>query len=177
MAVNELPSAPHFERKLTDVLSFGCLLAFAVAPAFAVFDGVSSQARLAVIHVALTLMLVPEIVSEVVQGTGELSAALVGLSSLVFLVLLTSILSHRFPLFQKLVESEPTILISNGRLMTQQMNAERIVPEELMSEMHKQGLEALADVKWAILESSGNITFIPRSQALPHGSTGDTNRE
>ncbi len=203
MAANQPPSPPRIQRQFTSVLAFACLLAFAAALTLALFDEVSTQAKLAVVHVAIifgvllcvfrvigkrelsrlspfefvTLMLVPEIVSEVVQGSGQLSAALVGLSSLMFLVLLTSILSHRFAIFQKLVEAQPTILVSNGQLMSKHMNDERIAPEELMSEMHKQGLARLSDVKWAILESGGNITFIPRTEVLPHGSNEDTNSE
>jgi len=40
------------------------------------------------------------------------------------------------------------------------MNRERIEPEELFSEMHKNGIEELSMMKWAILEPGGDLSFI-----------------
>ncbi len=42
------------------------------------------------------------------------------------------------------------------------MNRERISPEELFGEMRKQGLTQLSEIRWAVLESSGNVTFIAK---------------
>jgi uncharacterized membrane protein YcaP (DUF421 family) len=79
------------------------------------------------------------------------------------LVVLTSLLSQRFVRLQNVFEAPPTLLVVDGRLLEDNMNAERIAPDELLSEMHKQGLSRLRDVRFAILESGGNITFIPHS--------------
>lgn len=192
------PGPPSLSRKLTSVATCVCVAMFAVAPALAFPSDFSEQARLSVLHVAVvfgvlmcvfrvigkrelsrlspfefvTLMLVPELVSEVVQGKGELSASLVGLSTLFFLVLMTSMLSHRFRSFQSLIEPSPTVLVSDGRLLERNMNNERIAPDELLSEMHKQGLEHLHQLKWAVLEPSGHITFVPKT-GLPAPSAGD----
>lgn len=190
---------PALRREFTSIPTLLCLIGFAIAPTLAVFGRVEPHARNAAIHVAIvfgvllgvfrvigkrelsrlspfefvTLMLVPELVSEVVQGTGELSSALVGLSTLFLLVVLTSTLSHRFKPFQTLVEPAPTVLVANGHMLEKHMNDERIAPDELLSEMHKQGLEHLHQVKWAILESGGHITFVPLTKPNEHGSTDD----
>jgi uncharacterized membrane protein YcaP (DUF421 family) len=59
-------------------------------------------------------------------------------------------------------------------LLERNMNAERIAPEELYSEMRKQGLSGIAEVRFAVLESGGNITFIPRD-AREHASHDENN--
>lgn len=41
------------------------------------------------------------------------------------------------------------------------MNKERITPDEIFGEMHKSGLEHLAHVNWAILETDGKISIVP----------------
>lgn len=120
----------------------------------------------------VTLMLVPEIVSEVVQGNGDLSASFVGLSTLFLLVLLTSVLSHRFRTVQTLMESPPTLLVEHGRLIEHNMNRERIAPDELIGEMHNQGIACLSGVQWAILESGGHISYVP----FPAGRSASTAR-
>jgi uncharacterized membrane protein YcaP (DUF421 family) len=44
------------------------------------------------------------------------------------------------------------------------MNHQRITPEEVYSELRKVGLERIEQVKWAILDPDGRISFIPASQ-------------
>lgn len=192
---------PPLQRKFTSLPTLLCLVGLAIAPTSAVFG--RGQARDTALHVAVvfgillcvfrligkrelsrlspfefvTLMLVPELVSGVVQGDGELSPALVGLSTLFFLVLLTSTLSHRSETFQALVEPRPTILVANGRMLERAMNDERIAPEELVSEMHKNGLEDVRQVKWAILESGGHITVVSFDKGGERGSTEDDDVE
>jgi uncharacterized membrane protein YcaP (DUF421 family) len=70
------------------------------------------------------------------------------------------------------MESPPTVLITNGKLLDDAMNRERISPDELMSEMRKQGVRHLSDVRFAVLESGGNITFVSQ-QAQHRGDPDD----
>ncbi|MDQ2643769.1 MAG: DUF421 domain-containing protein [Myxococcota bacterium] len=124
----------------------------------------------------VTLMLIPEVLSNTLQGQGSLVDGLAGLSTLFLLVVASSVLAHRFRWFERAVEAEPTILVAHGRIVEKALNAERILPDELLSEMRKQGLARLEDVDWAVLESSGNITFIPRPGAdgTPRSSAEDS---
>lgn len=115
----------------------------------------------------VTLMLIPEILSNSVQGQGSMLTGLAGLSAVLFLVLASSALSQRFQAVQKLMEASPTLLVADGRLLEANMNRERIAPDELQSEMRKQGLLSLSDVRFAVLEGSGNITFVPMTQQTP----------
>lgn len=115
----------------------------------------------------VTLMLIPEILSNSVQGQGSMRTALAGLSAIFFLVLASSTLSQRFETVQRALEASPTLLVVDGRLLEANMNRERIAPDELQSEMRKQGLLSLDDVRFAVLEGGGNITFVPFSRASP----------
>ncbi len=186
------PTPPRIHRRTKSPVTGALLALLAVGPLVAAAGIIPSNlAKSTALHVAIafmvllvffrligkrelgrlspfelvTLMLVPEIVSEVVQGTGDLTASLVGLSTLFSLVLGLSILSHRFRSVQRLVEAPPALLVAHGELIESAMNIERIAPAELVSEMHKQGIERIQDVKWGILESSGNITFVPMPNA------------
>jgi uncharacterized membrane protein YcaP (DUF421 family) len=117
----------------------------------------------------VTLMLVPECVSNVLQSEGALLDALTGLSTLFLLVLATSVLAHRFHVVERVVEPQSTLLVDHGRILEDALNQERIVPDELYAEMRKQGIANVSDVRWAVLESGGNITFVPK----PQGNAGD----
>jgi len=127
----------------------------------------------------VTLMLIPEVLSNTLQGEGSLVSGLTGLSTLLLLVVVSSALAHRFRIFERAFEPEPSILVAHGRILEKALNVERILPDELLSEMRKQGLARLEDVEWAVLESSGNITFIPketpgRSPGTVHSASEDS---
>lgn len=115
----------------------------------------------------VTLMLIPEILSNSVQGQGSMLTGLAGLSAILFLVLLSSVLSQRFEAVQKVLEASPTLLVADGRVLEANMNRERIAPDELHSEMRKQGIISLSQVRFALLEAGGNITFVPVAPQSP----------
>lgn len=185
----KLPEPPELRRRVASPgRAVGLVLLFAVLPA-SVLAGVSNaEAESSVVHVAVsfvvlmaafrlmgkrelgrlspfelvTLMLIPEILSNSVQGEGSLLPSLAGLSTILLMVFATSQLAQRFRGVQRVVEAEPTLLVADGKMLEENMNRERIAPDELFSEMRKQSIERLAQVRFAVLESSGNLTFISK---------------
>jgi uncharacterized membrane protein YcaP (DUF421 family) len=113
----------------------------------------------------ITLMLIPEIASGTLNGEGPLLGALVGISVLLLLVFMVSLLSARFEVIEKAVEPPPRVLVIDGAMCQDAMQRERITAEELFTEMHKHGIGDLRDVRWAILESGGDIAFIRSDRA------------
>lgn len=124
----------------------------------------------------ITLMLIPEILSQGMAGESSLLISFVGLCTLFLLVTATSVLAHRFRKFSMLIEPEPTVLVADGRIRVNAMNEERVQPEELFSEMHKHGYRELSEIKWAILESGGDIAFIPAGRRPEPHTTGTKSR-
>jgi len=115
----------------------------------------------------VVLMLLPEIVSESLIKRHSILEGLAGACTLFVLVFITSVLSHRSKVAKRILESEPVILVHNGRLVSQALNFERVTPDEIYTEVHRSGLEKISQVKWAILENDGKITVIPRKDAVP----------
>lgn len=114
----------------------------------------------------VSLLMIPEIVSQALTREDySLTNAVIGVCTLLFLVFLTSLLTHRFKRVEDVVFGEPTVLVHQGRLLEDAMNETRVSPEEVFSEIRKAGLEKLSEVRWAILEPDGKISIVP---------TGDT---
>lgn len=110
----------------------------------------------------VTLLLIPELVQQsLIREDFSLANALVGVSTVMVLVFLTSLLKQQSRGFAVLVESSPTVLVEHGRLIADHLNKERVGPDEIFDQMHKAGLERLEQVKWAILETDGKISIIP----------------
>ncbi|UJR78986.1 DUF421 domain-containing protein [Sandaracinus amylolyticus] len=113
----------------------------------------------------VTLMIVPEIVSESLHdGDHSLTNAAIGVMTLFLLVFATSVITHRFPRAAKVLESHPTVLVSEGKIVEDAMNLERVSVEDLFGEMHKAGVARVEDVRWAILEGDGRIAIIARDR-------------
>src|SRR5687768_4416788 len=109
----------------------------------------------------INLLIISEIVQQaMIRDDYSVVTALTGVSVLLLLVYLTSVLSYRFKKVAHVVEGTPTVLVLNGKYVVYNLDRERIAPDEIQAEMHKSGLEKLDQVKLAVLEDDGKITFI-----------------
>jgi uncharacterized membrane protein YcaP (DUF421 family) len=70
--------------------------------------------------------------------------------------------SFRFPRLRPLLDGEPVIVLEDGKPIDRNLRRNRITHEELAAAARQQGIASLADVRWAVLETSGSISFIPR---------------
>lgn len=110
----------------------------------------------------VVLLMIPELVSQsLVREDFSLTNAIIGVSTLMTLVFMTSLLSHRFPKVDKVISGEAAVLVQHGALVPEAMNRERVNPGEVMEAVFTAGLEAMEQVKWAILGTDGRISVIP----------------
>lgn len=122
----------------------------------------------------VVLLLIPQMFSRALTREDySITNAVVGASTLFALVFVTSVLGHRFPGFQRVVEARPTVLVRNGELLERALNHERIAPDDVLSAMHKVGLTRFSDVKWAILEGDGKIAIVPTSEKFRASPTAN----
>ncbi|MDX2136603.1 MAG: DUF421 domain-containing protein [Chloroflexota bacterium] len=113
----------------------------------------------------VTLLIIPEIVSEALTDNDRsLTAAVIGTTTLLLLVFITSTIAHVSRKADDVLGGVPAVLIHDGQFLEDAMNRERITMTEISNEMHKAGLETLEQIKWAILEPDGKIAFITHEQ-------------
>lgn len=110
----------------------------------------------------VTLLMIPELAQQaLVREDFSATNALIAICTLFTLVFVTSVLVQRNKKVEAFVEGEPAVLIYRGRLVRDFLDHERITPDEVFGEMRRSGLERMEQVKWALLESDGKISFIP----------------
>lgn len=88
-------------------------------------------------------------------------ATLLALSTLLSGV---SLLSIRF---RSLICGEPTLIVRDGILQQSAMKRSRLTLDEVLEELRVQGVSSLADVKYAVLETSGQLSVLLRADAQP----------
>ena len=68
----------------------------------------------------------------------------------------------RVPFFRRLVTSEPTLLLRDGKPLQEALDKERIDIGELEMAARQHGIADLAEVTAAVLEEDGSISIIPK---------------
>lgn len=126
----------------------------------------------------VTLLMIPEIVSQAITGEDfSLTNAAIGVTTLLLLVFLTSVLMHRFKKAEAIITGEPSVLVRRGKFLDDALNVSRVSPDEVFSEMHKSGLVRLEQVEWAILETDGRIAIVPTGSARNPASGAGSSKQ
>ncbi len=67
------------------------------------------------------------------------------------------------PAFDNLVEDAPLVIVRNGELLQDRMHKERVDEKDiLVAARENEGLASLEEIKYAILERTGQITIVPK---------------
>ncbi|MGH2517281.1 MAG: DUF421 domain-containing protein [Ktedonobacterales bacterium] len=105
------------------------------------------------------------IVSNAVQNAmigpdTSLIGGMIGAATLFGLNYLLSVLSAHYNVFGRELLGVPTLLVDDGHLVTENMRRERIDPDDVLMAMREHGVDSLATVKHAILETDGTISIV-----------------
>lgn len=68
--------------------------------------------------------------------------------------------SYRFDVVRRFAEPAPLVLVRRGRLQQRNMRRENISTPELLACLREQGIDKLADVKFARMEADGQVSVI-----------------
>jgi uncharacterized membrane protein YcaP (DUF421 family) len=63
------------------------------------------------------------------------------------------------------LEGEPIVLVQGGSLIQRNVKRERLTPEEVFEAARTQNIASVDEIEWAILETTGEITFIKKSRS------------
>jgi uncharacterized membrane protein YcaP (DUF421 family) len=73
-----------------------------------------------------------------------------------------SYVSYRFRRLRPVLDGEPLVLVEDGRVLERNLKRERLTREELACQARLSQIDSLDKVRWAVLETSGQISFIPK---------------
>jgi uncharacterized membrane protein YcaP (DUF421 family) len=97
------------------------------------------------------------------QDDYSLTGAVLVVGTLALLQVFVSWLSYRFPRARPILEGEPLIIVQDGQVIERNLKRERLTVEEVAEEARRQQIAHLEDVKFAVLETAGTISFITKS--------------
>ncbi len=86
---------------------------------------------------------------------------------LVLLQLGVAFLSLHSRKIHDLIEGRPTVLIANGQLNDSEMKRTRYNMSDLLLQLREKNISSVADVEFAILETSGKLSVFPKAGQRP----------
>jgi uncharacterized membrane protein YcaP (DUF421 family) len=98
----------------------------------------------------------------ITQSDESVTGTLIVISTVTLLSIAVSWISFHSSKVRVVTEGEPIILIQNGEIIERNLRRERLSHGDVEEEARKQQVASLADVRWAILEKEGTISFIPK---------------
>src|SRR5215211_2286732 len=124
--------------------------------------GKSERSSLEPFDVILLVVIGDLVQQGVTQSDYSLTGATTVIATLALLTVLTAWLSFRFRALRPVLEGDPVVLISDGRLHERNLRRERMTVEEVEAEARQQQLASLDDVRFAVLETNGRISFVSK---------------
>lgn len=106
---------------------------------------------------ALIILKVPE----------NLTFGLVALSVWLLLPLLFEHLALRSKIIHDFINGKETILIKQGKVMEENLKQVRLTGEELLKDLRTKNVFSIADVEFAVLETSGDVSVMLKADKKP----------
>ena len=117
----------------------------------------------------LTLaLIIADLASVPMQDNGiPLLTGLIPIIVLLCLASMFSVLSAKSIRFRTLLCGKPSIVVANGTIVEQELRRNRLTVDELLEELRIQGHTDLNAIQFAVLESNGQLSVLPRASQMP----------
>jgi uncharacterized membrane protein YcaP (DUF421 family) len=99
----------------------------------------------------------------VTQNDFSVTGMALAVGTIAVLTVVFSYLSWRFRGLRPVLEGQPLILIEDGKVIEKNLRRNRLTQEEVAAEARFQQIDSFDKIRWAVLETSGKISFIEKS--------------
>jgi len=100
------------------------------------------------------------------QGVTQSDYSVTGAATVIFVIAVMTVLfsyaSYKVPRLRPVLEGEPIVLVEDGQVIERNLSRQRMTVEEVAAEARLQQIGSLEELRFAVLETSGKISFIPR---------------
>lgn len=112
----------------------------------------------------IMLVVIGDLVQQgITQSDNSVTGALIVVSTIALLSVFVAWIAFRSQRVRLIADGEPIILVQDGEVIEGNLRRERLTRNEIEEEARMQQIESIDKVRWAILETDGQISFIPKS--------------
>jgi uncharacterized membrane protein YcaP (DUF421 family) len=146
-------------------LVFRALVLFAGVYILLRVVGRRELAEMEPIDFILLIVLGDAIQQGLTQDDYSVTGALVTIFTIAAIQVAVGYISYRSGKVRTIMEGEPVVLIEDGRVIEKNLHRARIAKDELAEEARLSQLSSLSEIAWAVLETSGKISIIPKKSS------------
>jgi len=111
----------------------------------------------------ILLVVIGDLVQQgITQNDFSVTGLMLVTATIALLTVGVSFASFKFPRLRPVLDGEPIIVVEDGKPIDRNLRRNRITLEELATSARAEGIAAIDQVRWAVLETSGKITFIQK---------------
>jgi uncharacterized membrane protein YcaP (DUF421 family) len=99
----------------------------------------------------------------VTQNDFSVTGLFLAVGTIAILTIIFSWLPWRFQVLRPVLEGQPVILIEDGNVIERNLRRNRLTQEEIAAEARAQQIASFEEIRFAVLETSGEISFIQKS--------------
>lgn len=113
-------------------------------------------------------IMISDVASIPMQNTGvPLLSGIIPILTLLIAELAVSFISLKSRRFRHMISGRPSVLICHGKINENEMRRQRFNIEDLLEELRIGGYADISQIEYAVLETNGQISAIPRTDARP----------
>ncbi len=111
----------------------------------------------------VVIIIIADVASTPMEEVGTpILQGIIPIFALVVAQLVLSYLNIKFPYLHKLICGKASVLISKGVIVEENLRRQRYTLDGLIEQMRVAGYPDISEVEYAILETSGEISIIPK---------------
>ena len=112
----------------------------------------------------LLVVLGDSVQQAVTQDDYSVTGAFIVVSTIALLQVFVSYLNFKVPRLRSVIDGEPIVIIQDGKVIEGNARRERLTLEDIAEAARMQQIASLEDVQWAVLETSGELSFIEKQK-------------
>jgi uncharacterized membrane protein YcaP (DUF421 family) len=114
------------------------------------------------VDLVLLIVLGDAIQQGLTQDDYSVTGAIIAVSTLASMQVLTSFIAFKSKRAHRVLEGNPIVIIEDGAFIQKNLDRERMTQEEVCESMRLKQIATVDQVAWGILESNGDISFVPK---------------
>ena len=98
----------------------------------------------------------------VTQNDFSITGAILAVGTIGVLTVFFSYLPWRFQVLRPVLEGVPSIVVEDGNVIEKNLRRHRMTKEEIAASARSNNIAKLDEIRWAVLETNGQLTFIKK---------------
>lgn len=124
-------------------------------------SGKRTLSKMNAFDLVVTVALGSILATTLVSASVPLLEGVLAFALLICLQFVITWLSVRSDRFEKLIKSEPTLLVHEGRYLDKALRQQRVTRDEITSALRGSGKNDISEIRSVVLEADGSMSVVP----------------